>query len=145
MPYTLLYNVRFPIYVVIYMTLYECKFSICEHICAEKFNIYLPCDIYVSIYVNIHGLKKSTFFVSCHTCYYIGLMIVCPYILSHILTYMNVSFLYVSIYVLKNSTYICLVTYMWTYMGSKIPHYICLVSYMLECNGYIKSILIDMR
>ena len=42
-----------PIYAVTYT-------NIRQYICAEKVNIYLPCDIYVSIYVDIYGLKKST-------------------------------------------------------------------------------------
>ena len=106
----------FPIYAVTYI-------NIREYICAQKFSIYLPCDIYVSIYVNKYGLKKST--CICLMSYMLLYNVRLPMLL-HIMTFMNVSCLCVSIYVLKK-VYVNIYVNIY---GLKKPHIFCIVSYV---------------
>jgi len=57
-------------YAVTYIDLYECQFSICEHICAQKFDVYLTYDIYVTYMWTYTGSKIHTY-LSCVICGYI--------------------------------------------------------------------------
>ena len=94
----------------------------------SKFSIYLPCDIYVSIYVNIYGLKKST--------------CIC------LMSYMLLRNVRLPIYVVtQNDLYECQLSmcehicaqksicyHICEHIWAKKPHIFCIVSYVLLYN-----------
>ena len=87
------------------------------------------------------GSKNHIHFVLCHMCYCI--IFVCPYVVTYIDLY-ECQFLYVRIRVLKNSTYISLMTYMlpymWTYTNSKIL-VLCHICYYIMWLHKVKASL----
>jgi len=105
-------------HILIYVSIYVLKNS--AYICLVTYMLAYMWTYMVS--------KNPHVFVLCHICYYI--MFVCPYMLSHIMTYMNVSCLCVSIYVLKK----VYVTIYVNIYGLKKPHIFCIVSYVLLYN-----------